>query len=121
MPPDLRFAYNAAIKSAAPLLRECLAIPLTESQFRYVQSALAALHGFIDLAFVIEALDTCFTCPSCETSVAVMESRLNCTTRGRNGKSLNAGDTAEAWSAQLQRVGRTRRRDRARYDLDRQR
>jgi hypothetical protein len=77
MPSDLRFAYDAAIKSAAPLLRECLAIPLTESQFRYVQSALAALHGFIDLAFVIEALDTVFTCPSCETSVAVMESRLN--------------------------------------------
>jgi hypothetical protein len=39
--------------------------------------ALAALHGFVDLAFVIEALDTVFMCFSCETSVAVMESRLN--------------------------------------------
>jgi hypothetical protein len=77
MPSDLRFAYNAAIKSAAPLLRECLGIPLTESQFRYVQSALAALQGFIDLAFVIEALDTCFTCPSCQTMVDVMQSSLN--------------------------------------------
>ena len=63
--------------NAAPLLRECLGGTLTQSQFRYVQSALAAVHGFVDLAFVIEALDTCFTCPTCQTSVAVMESRLN--------------------------------------------
>ena len=77
MPADLRFAYDLAIKNAAPLLRECLGGTLTQSQFRYVQSALAAVHGFVDLAFVIEALDTCFTCPTCQTSVAVMESRLN--------------------------------------------
>jgi hypothetical protein len=77
IPPDLSDAYEKAIEEASRLLPDCLHAARTESEFRYVQAAIAATHGFIDLAFVTESLDCALRCPSCENIIDVMESTLN--------------------------------------------
>lgn len=65
IPKDLEFSYRRALREAIPLLTACLGSELSENTFRYVISALAALRGFLDLSFVLEAIDTPVICRQC--------------------------------------------------------
>jgi len=77
IPTDLEAEWRTAARAAIPLVAQALAKDqLSESDLRYLMFALAALHGYTSLAYVIEGLDTLIECPNCGQLIDPLASGL---------------------------------------------
>jgi hypothetical protein len=77
IPVELQEEWDSAARQAIPLLGQALAAHgISESEFRYLLSAIAALQGYPSLAFFIEGFDSEIECPNCGYLIDVSKSNL---------------------------------------------
>lgn len=69
LPPDLRPAYEAAVRRAAVMAVETLRHPLPAESYRVLLGCVAALQGHAALGAAVMDLAPEFACPNCDCFV----------------------------------------------------